>query len=182
MRVLLKRCKAVIPTIALGLSMLTTSGWAEPESDLEPLVFEDMNGGRHVLDQILSRGQNVVFVFWQTWCSSCKSEAAALAEAVDRHGDSISFFGVVSGPDRVVDDGKVRATATSWGLRHTQIPDRDLLLTHRYKVEGTPVIVVIGENRRVLFRGNRLPEDWTAYLGRRSQTRSEVSATGLGAG
>ncbi len=151
---------ALLATLLLVVSLATGA----IASDGKPLRFEDMDGRPHDADAILASGRPVVFVFWQTWCPSCKKEAPELAHAVERYGDRIQFFGVISGPDEDVDDDNVRKTAGDWGHLQPQIRDRDLALATRFEVTGTPVIVVLGEQARVLYRGYRLPEDWTAFL------------------
>ena len=130
----------------------------------EPLQLLDMDGRRHDADALIASGHAVVLVFWQTWCSSCKREAPDLARAVEEYGESIRFFGVVSGPDRVIDDEKVRRVAAEWGQRQPQIRDRDLALTKRFDVFGTPVVIVLGPGGRVLYRGFRLPEEWDSFV------------------
>lgn len=130
----------------------------------DPLVFEDMGGNQYDANAIVAEGKPVVFVFWQTWCASCKREAPELADAVWRYGKSMQFFGVISGPDEVVDDEKVRRVADEWNHPQPQVRDRDLTLTKHFKVRGTPVIIVLGKGGRELFRGYRLPEDWEAFL------------------
>jgi thiol-disulfide isomerase/thioredoxin len=130
----------------------------------DPLVFQDMDGRTHDADASLAEGRPVVLVFWQTWCPSCKREAPELVHAVEEYSDAMEFFGVVSGPDDVVDDAKVRRVVDEWGLRHPQIRDRDLTLTNRFEVVGTPVIIVLGQGARELFRGHRLPKDWSKFL------------------
>lgn len=130
----------------------------------ERLLLHDMDGRTHDADALLAAGQPVVLVFWQTWCPTCKREAPELAHAVLEYGDAMKFFGVVSGPDDVVDDAKVLRVAEEWGHRHPQIRDRDLSLTKRFKVFGTPVIIVLGREGRELYRGHRLPKDWAAFV------------------
>jgi thiol-disulfide isomerase/thioredoxin len=146
----------------LALAVLGVLGVEGASS--EPLVLHDMAGRTHDADAMLAAGRPVVLVFWQTWCPSCKREAPELAHAVKQYGDAMAFFGVVSGPDDVVDDAKVRRVAEAWGHRHPQIRDRDLSLTNRFKVRGTPVIIVLGREGRELFRGFRLPKDWSVFL------------------
>lgn len=141
-----------------------------------PAQLEDMDGTQHALDATLASGTPVVLVFWQTWCPSCKKEAPELAAAVARYGDRLRFFGVISGPDDAIDDDEVRRTARAWGYAHPQIRDRDLRLARRFEVTGTPVIVVVSEGGRVLYRGYRLPEDWSPYLGASGDARSEMPA------
>ena len=141
----------------------------------EPLLLHDMQGRTHDTDALLAAGRPVVLVFWQTWCPSCKREAPELAHAVERYGATMAFFGVVSGPDDVIDDAKVRRVAEEWGDHHPQIRDRDLSLTHRFKVFGTPVIIVLGREGRELFRGTRLPRDWSVFLETPSDAATENS-------
>ncbi|MBW2292924.1 MAG: TlpA family protein disulfide reductase [Deltaproteobacteria bacterium] len=130
----------------------------------ERLLLLDMDGRTHDADALLAAGQPVVLVFWQTWCPTCKREAPELAHAVEKYGDAMKFFGVVSGPDDVIDDAKVLRVAEEWGHRHPQIRDRDLSLTNRFKVIGTPAIIVLGREGRELYRGHRLPKDWVAFV------------------
>jgi thiol-disulfide isomerase/thioredoxin len=151
------RLRLVLILALAGLGVLGASS--------ERLVLLDMDGRTHDADALLAAGRPVVLVFWQTWCPSCKREAPELAHAVKQYGDSIDFFGVISGPDDVVDDTKVLRVAEEWGHRHPQIRDRDLTLTKRFKVVGTPVIIVLGRDAQELFRGYRLPEDWSVFLG-----------------
>ncbi|MDP6979665.1 MAG: TlpA disulfide reductase family protein [Myxococcota bacterium] len=152
--------------IALGASALLIVSLATGAiaSDPATLRFHDMDGQAHDADAMLATGRPVVFVFWQTWCPSCKKEAPELAHAVERYGDRIAFFGVISGPDEDVDDKDVRETANDWGHLQPQIRDRDLALATRFDVTGTPLIVVLGTEARVLYRGYRLPDDWDAFL------------------
>ncbi len=152
------RWRMVRPGVIAGLmfAMLGASS--------EPLVLQDMEGRTHDADALVAAGKPVVLVFWQTWCSSCRREAPELARAVEEYGDDLQFFGVISGPDRAVDDAKVRRVAKEWGHPQPQVRDRDLSLTQRFKVSGTPVIIVLGRQLRVLYRGYRLPKDWTVYI------------------
>jgi thiol-disulfide isomerase/thioredoxin len=151
------RHRMFVAMLVLAMSAIPANGSA--------LVLEDMDGTAHDVDAILAEGRNVTLVFWQTWCSSCKREAPHLVEAIETHRDAIAFFGVIAGPDRSVDEKKVRTTADTWGFEHPQVRDRDLALSHTYEAYGTPVIIVIGPEHEVLFRGHRLPKDWTPYRG-----------------
>ncbi len=146
--------------LGLLLALNAAGAFADPA----PLRFEDMDGNAFDAEAIANDGKPVVFVFWQTWCPSCKKEAPQLTHAVEQFGGRIHFFGVVSGPDGDIDDADVRRTATAWGYSHAQVRDRDLALATRFRVTGTPVIVVVGRGGRVLYRGYRLPEDWSVFL------------------
>jgi len=128
------------------------------------LALTDMDGATLDLASDLASGRPVVLVFWQTWCGSCRAEAPELVRAVERLGERAHFVGVIPGPDGLVDDDEVRATALDWKLPYAQVRDRENALTGGLGVEGTPTIIVIGPDRSVRYRGHRLPSDWDSLL------------------
>lgn len=125
------------------------------------LVVEDLDRVQHDLDRILEGGESVVLCFYQTWCRPCIQEAPLLARAARQHAGRLRFFGVVSGPESYVDPAKVRDFSARHGLPYPQVWDRDLTLTRRFGVQGTPTIVVLSRPRGdVVFRGPHPPTDW----------------------
>jgi thiol-disulfide isomerase/thioredoxin len=124
------------------------------------MAFVDMDGTRHELGASLGAGREVALVFWQTWCASCLREGPALARAARQLEGRVDFFGVVPGPDDLVDDDEVRRTATELGSPYPQVRDRDLALTRRFQVDGTPTIVVIGSDGNIRHHGHGPPSEW----------------------
>ncbi|MFT7670257.1 MAG: thiol-disulfide isomerase/thioredoxin [Planctomycetota bacterium] len=125
-----------------------------------PLTVVDRQGTSHDLDATLKAGRPVALIFWQSWCVSCLEEAPQLAKDSKNWGEKIQFLGVVPGPDKTVDESAIDMALNKFGLSYPQIRDRDLLLTRRFAVEGTPTIIVLGANNEVLYRGHQPPEDW----------------------
>jgi hypothetical protein len=78
----------------------------------------------------------------------------------------VAFFGVVPGTDERVDDGEVRRVASELGFPYPQVRDRDLALTERFDVQGTPTILVLEGNGELVYRGHRAPPDWNAFSSR----------------
>ncbi len=146
-----------------ALAVLLLAAWA-PCVAAEPLELVDMNGGHHDAEALIAAGHPVVLIFWNTWCRSCKGEAPELVRAADEYGETLQFFGVISGPDHVIDDEKVQRVAREWGYSHPQIRDRDLALAKRFRIFGTPVVIVLGDGGRELYRGFRLPDDWDPFV------------------
>lgn len=147
--------------LVLNLLCLSSSSHAARET----FVVTDMDGKEHNISSLINDGKSVAFVFWQTWCSSCRKESPNIVDASRKYESAIRVFGVISGPDEYVSDDKVRRSIEDWQLPYPQIRDRDLALTKRYGVRGTPTIVIIGEGGETLFYGHASPENWTRYLG-----------------
>lgn len=124
-------------------------------------TLADMQGAEHDLAGSLAEGREVALVFWQTWCASCIAEAPHVVAAAAERAGTTEFYGVVSGPDDVVDDDKVREMTEQLGLTYPQVRDRSADLARHFDVEGTPTIIVIAPGGEISYRGHRLPETWT---------------------
>lgn len=127
------------------------------KADLFPKGTVDLN-------RELEAGRPVALVFWQSWCGSCVAEAPAVQAAFETYGKRIKIIGVVSGPDSAVDEGKLLQTIGSLGLTYDQIRDRDLVLTHRYGITGTPTIVILDPGGGVVYDQHHVPSSWETYL------------------
>lgn len=131
-------------------------------SDEAWMQLEDMQGRRHDLSQALAGGRSVALVFWQSWCAPCIREAPGLAAASQRLDGEVDFYGIVSGPDEVVDERAVTDTARRLQLPYPQVRDRSGELARRFEVVGTPTIVVIEPSGHVAFNGHEPPPAWSA--------------------
>lgn len=127
------------------------------------LQVTDMAGESHDLGAVAAETP-VVLVFWQTWCASCREEAPSLIRASQEHDGELAFFGVVPGPDEVVDDEEVKRVAEQQNNPWPQVRDRDLLLTNLFEVEGTPTIIVLGGGGEVLYSEHHAPDDWGRFV------------------
>lgn len=156
----------VLTTIGLVAHFGVPSPAVAASADVpSPFVVHDLKGTAHDLGAELSRGRAVALVFWQTWCKACAKEAPAVVAAARAHRDVIQFVGVVSGPDRYVDDAEVARVAGKWGYTFPQVRDHDLALARRFGVAATPMIVVLGSGGQVGYRGRLPPDDWIAAAG-----------------
>jgi len=131
-----------------------------PPVDDGPLVVQDMRGNELDLDATIASGKTVALVFWQTWCKSCIAEAPKLASAAATYSREVQFIGVVPGTNDAVDDAEVTRVAAQLGLTYPQVRDRDLRLTERFAIEGTPTIIALGAGGEEVFRGHRPPKSW----------------------
>jgi thiol-disulfide isomerase/thioredoxin len=154
--------KTLLLSAALLLGGCVAAQPAATHAPTAPLVVTDMGGDRHDLDAALAAGERVVLVFWQTWCGPCRAEAPEVAAAAQADRDGLRFYGVVPGRDDTVDDDEVRRVAKAWGYAFPQVRDRDLALSRRFGVTGTPTVLVLGPGAGLLHTGRAPPDDWSA--------------------
>jgi thiol-disulfide isomerase/thioredoxin len=121
----------------------------------------DRQGNTVSLGDTLEEGRYVVFVFWQSWCASCKKEAPEMINASRRYASQAQFIGVVSGPDKAIDEGKVDRFIRETGLSYPQVRDKDLALTRAFDVKATPTIVVVAPDGRIVYRDHHAPKGWS---------------------
>ena len=126
------------------------------------MSLTDMAGQTHDLDRALSAGRGVALVFWQSWCAACIREAPHVVAASNRLRGELDFYGVVSGPDDVVDESAVADMTRELSLPYPQVRDRSGQLARRFGVRGTPTVVVIEPDGRVSHNGHELPAGWLA--------------------
>ena len=139
----------------------------QPES--ESLILRDMEGVVHNANELLEQGENIALVFWQTWCVPCIREMPNLVTASRANRGAIRFFGVISGTDEDINNKKVEQIVKKFQVPYPQIRDRALQLTKKYKVKGTPTIIVLGQKQSILYAGHRPPKDWAKYRGAQSR-------------
>lgn len=131
---------------------------------VEGLILVDRSGVQHDLGASLAAGKKVALIFWQTWCGSCLEEAPQLAKDAKQWGQDILFLGVIPGPKGSVDEAAVDQVVAKFGLPYAQVRDTELALTKRFEVQGTPTIIVLGVDGRILFRGHQAPANWGDYV------------------
>jgi len=133
------------------------------------LQVTSMDGAEVDLRADLEAGSPVALVFWQSWCQSCLREAPGIAAAHRALGDRIRFVGVISGPDKDVDEDAIRGVVDRLDLEYLHVSDRDLSLTRLFDVRATPTIVVLDAEGRVAYQDHQSPESWEAFLTPRSK-------------
>jgi thiol-disulfide isomerase/thioredoxin len=140
--------------VLLAASCASRGDIAPAPSNHIGMQFVDDAGISHEV-----RGKAATFVFWQPWCATCREEAPAAVAASVELADSMSFYGVVSGPDGSVDEDLYLKSIDELGLSYPQVRDKDLALAKRFSVKKTPTIIVIDSAGLLRFKGSHMPEN-----------------------
>ena len=157
----MKRLAAALLPLFLVACATTESNQVEeasvPRIAPAALQLEAMDGGSVDLNEVLASGRSVAFVFWQTWCGSCLSEAPHVGAAARELAGEVQFVGVIPGPSERVDDEKARAIAAEKRMEFPHVRDRRMVLSKAFEVSGTPTIVVLRPDGTLGYRGRGLP-------------------------
>ncbi len=157
----------VLASVALGCQSAPTKSAEAPAPT--PIAIQQGLQGLHGTtlsgeNRTIEADRPTLLVFWQSWCGSCVEEAPEVERLHRRFGDRLQVLGVVSGPEGSVDEGHLQNTILRLGLSYPQIRDRDLRLTRLFEVKGTPDIVLLSGDQRVLYRAHHLPDSIDAFL------------------
>jgi len=163
-------------TLALGFVVLSalvacqsaTKASSSPTSQSPEAIEATLDGsalaGDAAWQSAIHSDKPLLLVFWQSWCGSCVQEAPMVQRAFQRYGSRLAVAGVVSGPDDSVDAEHLNKTILRLGLTYPQFRDRDLHLTRLFQVTGTPDVILLDRNRKVVFRGHELPKSIESFL------------------
>jgi len=152
----------VVALCALSAACASPSA-AAPTAHRVPASSATALDGRTIdVERELAAGRTVVLVFWQTWCGPCLAEAPKLREAARRHAGELSFVGVVSGPDGVVDDAELARVVARLELPYVQLRDRDSSWSRAFEVSATPTLIALRVDGSEGWRAHRPPDDWLA--------------------
>jgi peroxiredoxin len=107
------------------------------------------------------QGHPAVLIFWTAWCPVCKEEAPlfnALAEKYEPRGVYVLGINIKDSVARTQDGIK------DFGIRYRVARDADAGVARRYRVAGTPTIVLLDRQGVVQYFGNELPSDHSELL------------------
>jgi len=121
-------------------------------------------GGETVKLQQLTRKGPVMLVFYETQCVYCYAhigEFNALHDKYHKQGLSIVAINYVG--EYIAD---IKAYAKDNGLKYTVITDKlaSIDVGEAYHVVGSPTIVVVDTDGKIVYYGYTLPPDITKWL------------------
>ncbi len=102
------------------------------------------------------KGNPAVLVFWTAWCPVCKEEAPHINTlAAEFEPAGVKVVGINIGES----DARVSEGIKDFGIKYTVARDKDASVAGKYKVVGTPTVVILDKSGVVQYFGNELPKD-----------------------
>ncbi len=102
-----------------------------------------------------------LLVFWASWCSKCIAEIPQLKQIKNRY-PLVELIGV--NVNKKTQDGL--ATQQEYELNYPSIADPDLLIADKFKVKGTPTIILLNTEGKVLLKANHVSSKLRKALAR----------------
>ena len=150
--------------ILLAASMPSLSAALKPGEQAPPFKLKNLQNQMISLTGLLSKG-HVMLVFWEPECVYCYShipEFNALQKKYKNKGFTIAAINFLG---EYEDD--VRKYATDNNVEYMMFAERlnNIDVAEAYKVIGSPTIVVISPEGKILSYGYKIPElgQWLDY-------------------
>lgn len=143
--------------LALALLLGTNTATAAPRpGDIAPeFTLQDLSGKQHKLAELRAKGPVLLF-FWSTECGYCRVMAPKLQQL---HAERASAGLTIAGIDhdfkmREQVEAFVQERKLEFLILHGSLDNADAI--EAYGVPGTPTLVVVGRDGKVLYFGHSL--------------------------
>ena len=126
----------------------------------EPMPSFTLNtlDGKKIESSDLFGKKPVFFVFWATWCPNCKAEIPYINEMAEEFGPKgMTFLGINVGVND--SEKKVRRYAAKYKIHYPLYFDKGSILTRKFKVSGTPTVIIVDKSGIVRYRDVAPPPD-----------------------
>ncbi len=147
-----------IPWVVLWFLIVVVSpGWGvevgEPLPDFTVQTFDGNNLSRKTL-----AGRPMMLVFWNTWCTECKSELPKINRLAERIGPGgAAILAVNTGLND--SERKARAYWKKYGYVFPAGFDHSFEIGKAFKVRGVPTIFLVDSKGVVRYKNPLLPDD-----------------------
>jgi cytochrome c biogenesis protein CcmG/thiol:disulfide interchange protein DsbE len=125
-----------------------------PQTEQAPAFTAAMLGGGEQAFEPTRLTHPTLFVFWASWCTSCKAELPLVLDIDKSRKGALDILGVS------VDEQPERAEAYA---RDAQLPyqsftDSTLVVADKFGVKGTPSFVLVAKSGEVRYVGKAVDE------------------------
>jgi len=126
--------------------------------DIAPdFKLQDLSGKQHTLSDLRAKGPALLF-FWSTECGFCRVMAPKLQKLhQERAAAGLTIAGIdIDFKMREQVEAFVRERKLDFLILHGSLDNADVI--EAYGVPGTPTLVVVGRDGRVVYYGHSLEE------------------------
>jgi peroxiredoxin len=139
------------------------SGVPQPGQTAPGFSLKTMSGDTVSLAELTHKGP-VMLVFYETQCVYCFAHIGEFNALHDKyHAKGLSIVAINYVGEYIAD---IKAYAKDNGLKYTVITDKlpSIDVAEAYHVVGSPTIVVVDTNGKIVYYGYTLPPDITKWL------------------
>lgn len=134
------------------------SGFAASVGDTSPeFVLKSLDGTEYRSDAIIGK-KPLMLVFWATWCPNCKEEIPALKKIhADFGKQGLELIAVNVGMNDSA--AKMKRYIEKYKITYPVAFDKGSEITKRFKVQGTPTVIILDKSGIVRYRSAAVPDD-----------------------
>jgi thiol-disulfide isomerase/thioredoxin len=154
-----KSLLTVILTISITFSFLFAADIRG--GNLMDLTLVDVDGNEVRLDQV-AKDQPLLLYFWATWCKPCRKTQPKVAALAEKYKDRVKVVGINVGG---LDSPKaIKKYISRQRITYTMLIDRNDKAVKAYSVSAIPVIILLDETGKILFRDNEPPANLDKFF------------------
>lgn len=163
-KTMIKKTLALLVVFTLVLiSGLSAAELGINKGDIAPdFILETLSGEKHSLSDYKGK-QNVLLVFWASWCPPCMREIPDLIEIENKYSDKgLKILAVnVTTSDRL---SKVKSTIKQKKINYTVLLDQTGEIATTYQVRGIPTNIIVDKEGVIKYRSYAIPHDIEEYI------------------
>lgn len=162
---MMKQISVLLLVLFLGVKMLLAAplNTGHKTGDIAPgFELKALNGDAHSLASLKTRG-HVLLVFWATECVYCYAHVGDFKKIHQQYSSKgLTLAAINIGGEY---DMEVEEYVKDNQLNYLVLSDRlnNLDVAEAYHVVGTPTLVLVSPEGRIVFRGHNIP-DLTKWL------------------
>jgi cytochrome c biogenesis protein CcmG/thiol:disulfide interchange protein DsbE len=149
----------MILTMSITFSFLSAAN--ARGGNLLDLTLVDTDGKKVRLDQVAA-DQPLLLYFWATWCKPCRKTQPKVAALAEKYKDRVKAVGInVGGLDS---PKNVKKYISRHRITYTMLIDREDAAVKAFSVSAIPVIILLDETGKILFRDHEPPANLDKFF------------------